>query len=262
MYIKLNLFISVFAVLCISSGSFANRILPVRLMSPDNKILYEFDIRDGKAGYSVAYQGRKLIEFSILNLLFKNDSLIQGVHLLKAVRLDSGEQYTLITGRSNLINDPFHQLTLFLKEKNPAGRLFQIQVRVFDDGIAFRYIFPKETGDSLFLRQEKSGFQIAGNPFVHVLVFADYLSSHEGNYLHRFYRDLPKDSLMDMPALFEYSDHVYLAITEAGTGLCRHVPGKKFLRAYFQSFPASFKSWLCCHCRIATCQSLARFVNQ
>jgi alpha-glucosidase len=215
MFQKLKTFISGFAALCFSYVSFAYQGLPLHLLSPDKKILYEFDIRNGKPGYSVSYQGRKLIDFSIINLVFKTDSLIQGVRLEKSVRLDSAEQYALITGRSHLVHDAFRQLSLFLRETNAPARKLILQVRAFDDGLAFRYRFPGAEGDSLFLMQEKSGFQIAGNPSVHALILPDYHSSHEGNYLHRPYNDLPDDSLMDMPVLFGFPDTVYLAITEA-----------------------------------------------
>ena len=70
-------------------------------------------------------------------------------------------------------------------------------------------------GILFIIKKESSAFNIEGNPKVHALIFADYHSSHEGFYQHRFYEDLPKDSLMDMPMLFEYSDSIYLAITEA-----------------------------------------------
>jgi alpha-glucosidase len=215
MYHRSGIFILAFAALSISTRSFADRGLPLRLLSPDKKIQYEFDIRNGKPGYSVFYQNRKLIDFSVINLVFQNDSLGMGVHLVKSVMLDSAERYTLITGRSNIVNDNFHQVTLFLKEINAPARTLMIEVRAFDDGLAFRYLFPKENGDSIFLVRENTGFQITGNPYVHALVLPDYLSSHEGNYLRRAYQDLPKDSLMDMPIFLAFPDSVFLAITEA-----------------------------------------------
>ncbi|HEV3221566.1 MAG TPA: glycoside hydrolase family 97 protein [Puia sp.] len=208
-------FISAISACCIAISSFAFKGSPLRLLSPDEKILYEFDIRKGVPGYSVSYQGRKLIDFSIINLVFRKDSIIQGVRLIKSIRLDSSEKYILMTGRSGSVNDPFHQISIFLKENKSPGRYLIVEVRIFDDGIAFRYRFPKSNGDSLFIMRELSGFQITGNPKVHTLVFEDYHSSHEGFYEHRFYEDLPKDSLMDMPMLFEYPDSMYLAITEA-----------------------------------------------
>jgi alpha-glucosidase len=207
--------LAAFTAVCFTISSFAFQALPQRLLSPDKKILYEFDIRNGKPGYQVSYLGRNLVEFSILDLITKESSSGTSYRLIKSVRLDSAEQYSLFTGRSSVVNDTFQQLTLFLGEKSKGGITLIVQVRAFNDGIAFRYQFPKAVADSLFLIQEKSDFQIAGNPFVHALVLPDFLSSHEGNYLHRYYQDLPIDSLMDMPILFEYPGKIYMAITEA-----------------------------------------------
>jgi alpha-glucosidase len=211
----MKVFLTVIYAYCITISSFAFAGSHLHLLSPDKKILYEFEIRKNVPGYSVSFQGRKLIDFSVINLVFREDSIIQGIRLIKSFRLDSSEKYILMTGRSGSVNDPFNQISLFLKETKSPGRELIIDVRAFNDGIAFRYRFPKTNEDSLFIMREFSGFKIEGNPKVHALVFEDYHSSHEGFYLHRLYEDLPKDSLMDLPMLLEYPDSMYLAITEA-----------------------------------------------
>ena len=66
-------------------------------------------------GYSVSYQGRKLIDFSVMNLVFKEDSMIQGVRLEKTSGWIPSERYSLLTGRSSFVNDPFRQITLLSK---------------------------------------------------------------------------------------------------------------------------------------------------
>lgn len=203
------------APVLISIHCFAFKTPPLRLQSPTSKILYEFEIINGKPGYSVSFQGHRLINFSEINLEFEGDSLAQGVRLEKSERLDSAEKYILMTGRSSSVNDSFRQLNLFLKEIKTPGRSIVLQIRAFDDGLAFRYFFPKEKEDSVFIIQEKTRFQIAGNPAVHALVLADYFSSHEGNYLRRYLNELPDDSLMDMPMLLAFPDSIYLAVTEA-----------------------------------------------
>jgi len=187
----------------------------VPLFSPDKKMFFLFEIRAGKPGYSVQYGGKTLIDFSILNLRFENDIQENAVRLEKSVRLDSSERYTLMTGRSASVNDSFRQVRLYLRKLKETGHSYILEVRAFNDGIAFRYLFSKSGDDSLRLREEKDEFQIRGNPAVHALVQDGFENAHEGNYLHRAYRDLPVDSLMDMPVLFSFSDSVYLAITEA-----------------------------------------------
>ena len=218
---------------CISLPGFAIRKPALRLQSPDKKILYEFEIRNGHPGYRVLYEGKLLVDFSVLNLVFDGDSLIQGVRLEHFASLDSVERYSLLTGRSSGVNDAYRQLTLYLTELKSPKRKVGIQIRAFNDGLAFRYLFPETKNDSLLIMQERSSFQISGDPRVHALVLPNYHSSHEGDYIHRQFRQLPQDSLMDMPVLLEFPDDIYMSITEAalldyagmylvktGSGLC------------------------------------------
>jgi alpha-glucosidase len=209
---KRFLFTSVFCFISINILAFD--ISTLQLMSPDNKIHYEFEIRNGAPGYSISYQGKTLIDFSTISLVFKGDSLMD-VRLEKFTRMDSVERYSLMTGRSDSVNDRFRRLTIYLKEIKSPQRELIVEVRAFDDGIAFRYRFPKTNDDSLYIKKELSVFHIVGNPRIHALVLPDYHSSHEGLYLRRSYQNLPIDSLMDMPMFFEYPDSMYMAITEA-----------------------------------------------
>ncbi len=204
------LFLSVLISFC----SFASAKSPLRLLSPGNKILFEFEIRNGVPGYRVSYEGKSLVDFSGLDIYFNGDSLSRGVHLEKSSRMDSTERYSLITGRSAGVNDFYRQLNIYLVELNSPKRKILLQIRAFDDGVAFRYLFPGSGGE-LLIMQERTIFQISGNPRVHALVLPDYYSSHEGNYIRRVYQELPSDSLMDMPMLFEYPGNIYMALTEA-----------------------------------------------
>ncbi len=188
---------------------------PVHLLSPDQKIRYSFELRNGTPGYSLYYLGKKRIGFSSINLVFRNDSLSQGMKLTNTVRLDSVENYTLLTGRSSVVTDSFRQMSLFLKEINSPYRQLIIQVRAFNDGVAFRYLFPGETGDSVYIRSEETGFRITGNPLVHALPQDNFSNAHEGNYIHSTLQNIPEDTLLDLPILFAFPDTLYMAITEA-----------------------------------------------
>jgi len=187
----------------------------VHLVSPDKKTIFAFEIRSGKPGYSVQYDGKSLIDFSVLSLRFNNERSATAVRLEKSVTLDSSERYTMMTGRSGAVNDSFRQVSLHLREIKENGRSYILEVRAFNDGIAFRYLFLQSSEDSLRLTEEEDEFQIRGNPAVHALIQDGFENAHEGSYLHRAYHDLPIDSLIDMPLLFSFSDSIYLAVTEA-----------------------------------------------
>jgi alpha-glucosidase len=214
-YPKIKSILQFIVFIVFSVPVFAFGPTPVRLFSPDKKIVFEFEIRNGKPGYRVSYEKIRLIDFSVLDLVFKNNAGENSFRLAKSVTLDSSERYTLMTGRSGSVNDSFRQVSLFLKELNEPKREYILQVRVFNDGIAFRYRFPDSMEDSLRILDEKDEFKIVGNPAVHALIQDGFENAHEGNYLRRRLWSLPEDSLIDLPVLFSYSDSLYMAITEA-----------------------------------------------
>ena len=65
------------------------------------------------------------------------------------------------------------------------------------------------------LTNENTTFNLANNPIVKALLLPNYTSSHEGFYTTTSFNELKEDTLMDMPALFQFPNHIYMAITEA-----------------------------------------------
>src|SRR5206468_3380405 len=54
-----------------------------------------------------------------------------------------------------------------------------------------------------------------GNPLAYLQYLENYQTSHEHNVTAIRYRDVKKDTLLDMPATFAWEDGTHLAITEA-----------------------------------------------
>ncbi len=95
-------------------------------------------------------------------------------------------------------------------------RKMNLVVRVFDDGLAFRYELQKQKNQTNFiLLDENTTFKLSGDPMVHALLLPNYKSSHEGTYSILPLSKIKEDTLMDMPSLFEFPGKIYLGITEA-----------------------------------------------
>ncbi|MGO8056468.1 glycoside hydrolase family 97 N-terminal domain-containing protein, partial [Rhizobium leguminosarum] len=62
----------------------------------------------------------------------------------KPVYRDTTENYTLLTGKASVVNHRYKEMIVSLSEKNKPFRKFGMVVRVFNDGLAFRYLFPKQ----------------------------------------------------------------------------------------------------------------------
>lgn len=188
----------------------------VAVSSPDKKIQFSFQLVDKSPQYRISFNGKNIIDHSSLSLQFDNEHFDSNILMRKPVLKTAVEQYTLPVGKAKNINDAYNEVTIPL-EKNSGDHLhINIVVRAFNNGVAFRYEFPKQANrNSFVLTDENSSFQFTENPTVHALFLPNYTSSHEGPYTTILLNDIKNDTLMDMPAVFECSNKVFVAITEA-----------------------------------------------
>lgn len=189
----------------------------VRVMSPNSRIVFVFDLVKKSPTYRVLFDKKLMVNQSKLNLTFQGSgpfgaNLKQG----KPVIRDIDETYDLVVGKVKTARNHCREAVFPLSEQSGSKRVINLVVRVFDDGVAFRYEFPKQPNWSNYvLTDEQSTFNLAQNPTAHVLFRLNFLTSHEGLYTTVPLDSIRNDTLMDMPALFEYPDKTCLAITEA-----------------------------------------------
>lgn len=202
-----------FFILCAHS-LYANK--SVRLSSPNGKIKFSLVLDKNSPVYSVAFNKQTLIQDSPLTLTFDNGAFGENVKINKPVFSTKEDTYELIVGKAKHIHSLSKEVIIPLEETVQPFRKINLVVRAFDDGIAFRYEFPKQKGwDSYIMYDEGTTFNLQSNPNVTTLFLPNYQSSHEGKYTVTDYTDMDNKRLMDMPALFSFPNHVYMAITEA-----------------------------------------------
>jgi alpha-glucosidase len=186
----------------------------IDLTSPDKNLVFSFYNDDGKIAYTVAYKKQVIINKSLLNLEFKDGSFDKNLKAGKPVFKDSVEDYNLFIGKTSHVHDVYKEVIIPIQSADK--RIIQIAVRAFNDGIAFQYRFNAFNNKNDFeLTDENTTFNLANNPIVKALLLPNYTSSHEGYYTTTSFNNLKEDTLMDMPALFEFPNHTYMAITEA-----------------------------------------------
>jgi alpha-glucosidase len=202
--------------LCILIPVLTSAQKKVNLSSPDGNIVFTFYNDHGSAAYSVSYKKQLIVDKSFLSLLFKDGSFANNIKAGKPVYYDSTEDYDLITGKTSHVHDVYKEMLIPLQSTDDDKRTIQFAVKVFNDGIAFQYRFDAQQGKDHFeLTDENTTFNLPNNPTVKALLLPNYTTSHEGYYTTLPLNDLKEDTLMDMPVLFQFSNHIYLAITEA-----------------------------------------------
>ena len=186
----------------------------ITVSSPDKNLSFNFAMINAKPAYSVLYKGKLLIKNATISLVFDDHSFEKNIKVSQPVYKDTTEEYDLLTGKSSHVKTHYNEALIPLFDA--TQKRINIRVKVFDDGVAFRYEFPQQNGwQSYTLLDENTSFNVVGNPTVHTLMFGNYTSSHEGVYQTLSYINLVPDTLLDMPALFEFPDHIFMAITEA-----------------------------------------------
>ncbi|HCV81077.1 glycoside hydrolase family 97 protein [Zunongwangia profunda] len=133
------------------------------LSSPEGKNSIQFDMNGGSPHYSVNHGATKVILPSSMGFVFKDqDSLQNGLEVINVEESSEDTTWEQVWGEKKEIRNNYNQLTVHLKEKANKERKLDIQFRAFDDGIAFRYVFPEQgIKDSIFIMDELTTFNLA-----------------------------------------------------------------------------------------------------
>ncbi len=214
----MRFFICLTLAMCLlgTANTFAAKVFTVT--SPDSKIKFSLSTDKDGLFYRVSYKGVLMVDVSRLKLVFKEGGAIDdALTITAAMPQRIVEAYPLITGKTSQVHSESNDIIVTVVEKDGLKRTLQIEIRVFNDGAAFRYIIPeqKQWADMVNITDELDSFNLTENPVATVMYRHNYTTSHEGLYTKIDLAHLQADTLMDMPALFEYPNNLFLAITEA-----------------------------------------------
>jgi alpha-glucosidase len=188
----------------------------ISLASPDGAIRFVFTANSESPEYAVFFKDRALIEHSVLALSFDDGDFSRGLSIKSSVFSNGEENYSLPAGKASAIHDSYHEVIIPLQERNGKKRIVNIQVRAFNDGLAFRYQFPVQPGRTEYtLTEERTAFRFSGNPVARIGYLRNFTTSHEHRYHLLPVNEIRDDTLIDVPALFEFSGKIYMGITEA-----------------------------------------------
>lgn len=148
-----------FAVISGFSQSIKNNY---EVVSPDGKNKIKFELVNNEPKYAVNHGNIEVVTLSDMGFLLQgNDDLSKNFKINKVENSTFDEYWEQVWGEKKKIRNHYNQLELELQQKNKQKRTLKIQFRAYDDGIAFRYIYPKQgTKDSIFIMDEKTTFNL------------------------------------------------------------------------------------------------------
>lgn len=154
----------------------------IRVASPNGRIVFTFTLTKAAPVYHVTFDGKTLVDDSELTLNFQESGLFgPNLSYKKPALRIIDETYDLTVGKVKTARNHCREAIFPLTEKTGNHRQINLTVRVFDDGIAFRYEFPKQPNwPNYVLMDENSTFRLAENPTVMTLFrinFTTYMAS-------------------------------------------------------------------------------------
>lgn len=133
--------------------------LPNATYSPDKKIKVIFDIQNGIPGYSVYYQSGQVVGPSALGLEM-NSPFEGGFEIVTTLESSFDEWWKPVYGEYEKIHNHYNSFEIKLREIGKRHRLLNIVFRTYNEGVAFRYVIPKQEDSTVWqINKELSTFK-------------------------------------------------------------------------------------------------------
>ena len=197
----------------------------IQVKSPDGQIVLLLSdtpmkpVTTGTASkdihYSVQFRGRRLIDESVLGLKLQGQpALGSGMHKVNARTGQHDETYAIPVGKTSSVRDHYNSTVADFEDA--SGRKLSIEIRAYDDGVAFRYVVPAQANLSkVRIEHELTEFTFAKDATLYPLVVDGFQSSYEDDYQMRAVSGIHHDWLIALPLLAEVPGAGWVGVTEA-----------------------------------------------
>ncbi|WP_029034429.1 glycoside hydrolase family 97 protein [Salinimicrobium terrae] len=132
------------------------------LSSPDGQNKIKLELTNNNPKYSVSRGETEIITPSEMGFVFKdNDTLGNNFEITGIEETSKDETWEQVWGEKKQIRNHYNEMVVNLQEKSGKQRKLQLEFRAFDDGVAFRYVFPEQgIEDSIFIMDELTSFNL------------------------------------------------------------------------------------------------------
>ena len=134
------------------------------LKSPNSEIELTFSLtKKGVPTYKISYKDQAVIKQSKLGLELKGDDLISGFTITSTDKSTYDNTWETVWGEESSIRNHYNELSIELLQE-ATNRKILIRFRAFDEGVGFRYEFPKQDNLGHFVvKEEHSEFAMTGD---------------------------------------------------------------------------------------------------
>lgn len=203
-----------------------NLTKPLALASPDSRLQVTFQLDEqGRPTFDAAYQHTQIVRGSLAMEFAGSGLLGEKLKVVAARRASRDEAYAVPVGKTSQARDHHHELIVSLEETTRPRRKLDIAFRAFDDGVAFRYLLPKQEAITEFtLLDEHTRLAFPGDPTARALPLNSYTTSYEKHYESLNVSAIKSNMLVSLPVMLQRAiksrqaddpKTIWFALTEA-----------------------------------------------
>lgn len=135
------------------------------IQSPSKELTLDFSLTDkGNPTYTLFYKNKLVVFKSALGIYLKDDTDLATNFSIEKIETNTfNETWKPVLGEQSSIANIYNELVVSLVQSKTKRKL-NIIFKAYDEGIAFRYEFPKQSNLNYFIiSDEKSEFNLTGN---------------------------------------------------------------------------------------------------
>ncbi|TRX22215.1 glycoside hydrolase family 97 protein [Flavobacterium franklandianum] len=202
------------------------------ITSPNKNLSLQFELTtNGVPSYQLSYKDKSVIKPSTLGIEIKDaPSFMDGFSLTDSAQSLVDDSWNPVMGEEKIIRNNYNELVVTLAQAKNNNRYIRIRFRLFNDGLGFRYEFPKQTDLNYFvIKEEHTEFKLAGDHKI-FWIPGDY-DTNEYAYTTSKISEIPslmkkatieinsqfpiKDLAVQTPSMMKTADGLYVNIHEA-----------------------------------------------
>ena len=206
-----RIFSVVFMCLVLSIVASAKDVIVSKVSSPDGSLTVTVGLDGGKAWYSVLRGSETIIGRSELGFVLKDGDFKGNFKKGKVSRSSLDETWSQPWGEDAQVRNHYNELRVTLQEKGGQKRQLGVVFRAFDDGVAFRYEFPRQRGlQDFVIMDEVTEFALPTD--AQAWSIPALTAYYEGIYTRE---PVSRKANMAGPVALEVNDSLYMAIMDA-----------------------------------------------
>ncbi len=136
------------------------------LKSPDEKLSVAIiSAQNGKLAYTLQFNSVVLIDTSFVGFEFQQQApLSENLEVVSVTRSHADESWEMPWGEQREVRNHYNSLLVDIRETVAPKREFQMEFKLYNDGLGFRYNFPNiPEGQETIIMDENTHFNLTGD---------------------------------------------------------------------------------------------------